>query len=88
MPTIASAKKRMRQNRVRRQRNRKRLSRLRTELRQLEDTIASGDPEAAREQFRETQAVLDRSAQKGLIHPNKAARKKARLSKRIAGLSA
>lgn len=87
MPNIASAKKRMRQNTVRRARNRTRMSHLRTSLRRLNEVIEAGDMDAVREQWRETQAVLDRTAQLGVIHPNTAARKKSRLSKRIAGLS-
>lgn len=87
MPNIASAKKRMRQNEVRRARNRTRMSYLRTSLRKLDEAIASGDLDAVRAQWRETQAVLDRTARLGVIHANTAARKKSRLSKRIAGLS-
>lgn len=87
MPNIASAKKRMRQNEVRRARNRTRMSRLRTSLRKLDAAIEAGDLDAVRAQWRDTQAVLDRTAQVGVIHANTAARKKSRLSKRIAGLS-
>lgn len=87
MPNIASAKKRMRQSEVRRVRNRKRMSHLRTSLRKLDEAITAGDMDAVRAQWRETQAVLDRTAQLGVIHANTAARKKSRLSKRIAGLA-
>lgn len=83
MPNIQSAKKRMRQNEVRRQRNKARRTRLRTAVRQLEEAIQSGDAETARELWSRTQSVIDRSARLGIIHPNKAARKKERLSRRL-----
>ncbi len=86
MPNIASAKKRMRQSAVERDRNRGRRSALRTTLRKLDEAIEAGDMESVRENWRSTQAMLDRTAQRGLIHRNQAARKKARLSRRISQL--
>lgn len=83
MPNIASAKKRMRQSEVRRQRNRPARSRLRSSLRKLDEAIAAGDIEAVRQCWREAQALLDRSAQDGLVHRNLAARTKARIAKRV-----
>lgn len=83
MPNIASAKKRMRQNEVRRGRNRARRSRLRSALRQLDEAIEAGDLEQVRERWTEAQTLLDRTAQRGVIHRNLAARKKSRLAKRI-----
>ena len=88
MPNIASAKKRMRQNEKRRARNKSRRGRLRTALRRLEDAIESGDRETVQERWKHAQSVLDRTAQAGVIHANKAARKKARLARRIQELSA
>lgn len=87
MPNIASAKKRMRQNEVRRQRNRPGLSHLRSSLRKLNAAIDAGDIEAVRECWREAQSLLDRSAQDGLVHRNLAARTKARIAKRVNGLA-
>lgn len=87
MPNIASAKKRMRQNEVLRLRNRSRRSRLRSSLRQLDEAIASGNIDTVSACWKEAQALLDRTAQSGVIHPNLAARKKARLSRRIRQLT-
>lgn len=87
MPNIASAKKRMRQNETRRLRNRSRRSRLRTSLRKLDEAIEAGDMDVIQAQWKEAQALLDRTARRGVIHPNTAARKKARLAHRIAGVS-
>ena len=86
MPNIASAKKRMRQDAVRRDRNRVRRSVLRTSLRKLNEAIESGDMDVVRTTWRDTQSLLDRTAQNGVIHRNLAARKKARLSRRISQL--
>ncbi len=88
MPNIASAKKRMRQNETRRLRNKAHRSRLRTCLRKLDEAIGAGDLELVRERWREAQALLDRTAQRGVIHRNLAARKKARLARRIQQLAA
>ena len=83
MPNIKSAKKRMRQNDVRRLRNRTRRSRLRSCLRKLDEAIDAGDLDVVRQCWQETQGLLDRTAQAGVIHRNQAARKKARLQRRI-----
>ncbi len=86
MPNIASQKKRMRQDEVRRLRNRARMSRLRGSLRKLDEAIEAGNLDAVNAQWRETQALIDRTAQRGVIHRNTASRKKARLARRIAQL--
>ena len=88
MPNIASAKKRMRQNETERLRNKSRRTRLRGSLRKLDEAIEAGDIDAVQAQWKEAQALLDRTARLGVIHPNQAARKKSRLANRIAGLSA
>ena len=49
--------------------------------------VATGDLEKAKAAFREAQPVIDSSVTKGLIHRNKAARSKSRLSARIKALS-
>lgn len=87
MPNIKSAKKRMRQNEVRRQRNRARKTRMRSAVRRLEEAIDAGDTGLASERWQHAQAVLDRSAQLGVIHPNTAARRKSRLARRLSSLS-
>lgn len=87
MPIIPSAKKRMRQNAKRRARNKARQTRMRRAIRALEQHIEAGDEEAARAQWPETQSVIDVTARKGVIHPNKAARTKSRLSRRLQELS-
>jgi ribosomal protein S20 len=48
-------------------------------IKRATDTIAGGDIDAAREAVRAAISTLDRAAQKGVLHPNNAARRKSRL---------
>ncbi len=83
MPNTKSAKKRLQQSEQRRLRNRAARTRLRSQVRKVRELIASGASDKAQEQFRAAARELDQAGAKGLIHPNKAARIKSRLSKRI-----
>ena len=78
MPKIRSAKKRMRQNAPRRGRNRHQMAALRTAMRKVETAESSAD---AAQAYRAAEALLDRAAGKRLLHPNTAARQKARLAR-------
>jgi len=80
MPNIASARKRLRQNLKRRARNRSVKSELRTEIRKVRETADGGKTDEAEAEFRLAVAKLDRAAAKRIIHPNRAARLKSRLS--------
>jgi len=83
MAHSVSARKRVRQNERSRSRNRWRLRTLRTALNDVEDKIIHASATDARESFKTASALLDKTAQKGVIHRNAAARKKSRLSARI-----
>lgn len=85
MPNIKGSVKRMRQQEVRAARNRAQRSKMRTAIKKV---MTATDVEEARAAFRETEAILDRYASRRLIHPNKAARKKSQLAKRVAELQA
>lgn len=78
-----SARKRVRQSERREARNRWRKRLLHSALRELEDKLLHGSYKDCVEPFRKACRVLDRTAQKGVIHKNAAARKKSRLSKRM-----
>jgi small subunit ribosomal protein S20 len=80
MPNIASARKRHRQNLKRRARNRSVKSELKTEIRQVREAASEGKVEQAETDFRTAVSKLDRAAAKRIIHPNRAARLKSRLS--------
>lgn len=83
MAHSVSARKRIRQNIKNRSRNLWRLRTLRTSLKTLEDTLVHGKYEEAEKAFRTACQVLDKTAGKGVIHKNTAARKKSRMSARL-----
>jgi small subunit ribosomal protein S20 len=75
VPNIASAKKNMRKSRAATVRNRAQRSALRTALKKA--TAPDATPDVRLTAIK----LLDRSARKGLIHANAAARHKSRLAK-------
>jgi small subunit ribosomal protein S20 len=79
MANIKSQEKRNRQNEVRRQRNKSIKSELKTAAKKAEGAGASD--ESTEELYRAAQKKIDKAAQKGVIHPRTAARKKSRLAK-------
>lgn len=87
MANIASAKKRMRQTERRTAVNRNRRSRIRTWVKKVEETIATGDKDAAQAALRAAQPEIMRGVTKGVLNKNAAARKVSRLSARIRALS-
>ena len=86
MANTKSAEKRNRQNVQQRERNRAQRSRLRTAIKRLRTAMASGDAAQAQEILPATLRVIDKIAQKKIIHANAAARYKSRLIKRVAAL--
>lgn len=80
MANIASAKKRARQSEKNRQHNASLRSMVRTYIKRVYIAVAAGDRKVAEEAFKVAVPVIDRMANKGLIHKNKAARHKSRLS--------
>ena len=83
MANHASAEKRARQNRKRRLRNRAHRSRMKTVLKKAEQALAAADRSEAQRRVAEALRILDKTASKGVIHRNKAARTKARLARRL-----
>lgn len=83
MANIKSAKKRAIQSEKRRQHNASRRSMMRTYIKKTNAAIASGEKESATVAFQTMQVILDKMANKGLIHKNKAARIKSRLSVQV-----
>lgn len=88
MANTPQSKKRARQTLRRTDVNKARRSRIRTFLRKVEEAIASGNAEAAREALKNAQPELMRGVTKGVVHKNTAARKISRLSSRVKALSA
>jgi small subunit ribosomal protein S20 len=77
------ALKRARQAEKSRQQNASQRSMLRTYVKKVVSAIAGGDAEAAKAAYQAAMPVVDRMADKGIIHKNKAARHKSRLNARI-----
>lgn len=86
MANIKSAKKRAKQAVAERAHNMALRSMMRTYLKKTLAAIHAGTVEPAQQAFVEVQKILDRFAHKGLIHKNKAARHKSRLSAKIKAL--
>jgi small subunit ribosomal protein S20 len=80
---ISSAVKAHRQNVQRRDHNRQLRSRLRSALKSIRAGIDAGDLEAAKAALGETFSLVDKMANKGIIHKNAAGRYKSRLVKRV-----
>ena len=87
MANIPSAQKRARQEEARRLRNKSRRSAMRTSMKKVLKTVKTGDHGQAQEAYREAVRVIDRTANRGVIHKNKAARHKSRLSARVRSLA-
>jgi len=83
-----SAKKRVRQNIKGRMINRARKSVVKTQIKRFEKALASGDVQAAGEQFRLVARRLDKVASTSTMHKKTAARKKSRLARRLNALKA
>lgn len=80
MANIASAKKRARQSEKRRQANASKRSLLRSSIRKVITAAEKKDKDAAMAALQKAMPVIDRMAQKGIIHRNKAARHKHQLN--------
>ena len=86
MANSAQARKRARQAVTQRARNVSMRSTLRTAIKKVRKMIDSGDKVAAQAAFKESQSVIDSIADKNIVHKNKAARDKSRLSAAIKAL--
>jgi small subunit ribosomal protein S20 len=87
MANTPSSKKRVRQTVRKTGVNRDRRSRIRTWVKKVEETIASGDKDAARAALTAAQPEIMRGVTKGILHKSTASRKVSRLSARIKALS-
>ena len=88
MANIKSAQKRAKQTVVRNARNTAQRSQLRTAVKKVIKALDANDAAGAEAAFAVAQPLLDRFGSRGLIHKNKAARHKSRLTARIKALKA
>jgi len=79
-----SAQKRARQAKKRTERNKAVKTVIKSSVKKL---VATKDKATAESELKNTTAILDRAAAKGIIHKNKAANKKSELAKRVKKLS-
>ena len=88
MANTAQARKRAKQAEKRRRHNASFRSMVRTYIKKVVNAINSKDAEKATAAYQEAVPVIDRMANKGIIHKNKAARHKSRLHDSIKALQA
>jgi len=84
----ASARKRAHQAESRRQQNAGQRSMVRTVIKKVQSAISTGDYDAAHGAYTAAVPVIDRMADKGVLHKNKAARHKSRLNAQVHALKA
>lgn len=83
MANSPQARKRARQSEKRRTLHASQRAMVRTAIKKVVNAIGAKDAESAQSAYQAMVPLLDRHASRGLIHKNKAARHKARLSKHI-----
>ena len=86
MANSAQARKRARQGESRRRHNASFRSMVRTYIKKVDAAIAGGDQSAAATAYSQAVPVIDRMADKGIIHKNKAALHKSRLNAAVKGM--
>ncbi len=74
-----SARKRIRQNIKAKALNRWRIKAMRDAMKEFGEKILHGTADEAKAAYAVCQKVIDRTAQKGVIHKNQAARRKSRM---------
>lgn len=87
MANTAQARKRARQAVVRNKHNSSLRSMLRTSIKRVRQAIEAGDKAAATEVFQKSTSVIDRIADKNIIHKNKASRHKSRLASAVKAMA-
>ncbi len=88
MANSPQAKKRALQNEKARKHNASLRSMTRTYIKKVIAAVNAGDAEAAKNAYAEAVPAIDKLANKGIIHKNKAARHKSRLNSKLKALAA
>jgi small subunit ribosomal protein S20 len=87
MANSAQARKRARQSIKQNMHNASLRSELRTAVKKVQKAIVAGDKAAAQKIYQESMSVIDRIADKKIIHKNKASRHKSRLAAQVKALA-
>ena len=88
MANTAQAKKRVRQAEKSRQHNASLRSMVRTYIKKVLAAVEAGDQTQAQAALTAAMPIIDRMADKGIMHKNKAARHKSRLNTKVKALAA
>jgi small subunit ribosomal protein S20 len=88
MANTSSAKKAARQMTRRTEVNKARRTRVKSEVRAVEEAIAGGDRKKAEAALKAAEPIMVRTAQKGMMHKKTASRKVSRLTQRVKAMSA
>lgn len=78
-----SAMKRARQALVRAKRNAARKSAMKTAIKKFEQSLTTGDRALIEAAYKRAIKLIDKTASKGVIHPNKRDRKKSQLTRKL-----
>lgn len=87
MANIKSSKKRAKQAVARNIHNSSQASSLRTAIKKIRKAVEDGDKDQAKAAFHAGQSLIDRIADKRIIHKNTASRYKSRLSAAVKGMA-
>jgi len=83
MPNIKSASKRVLLSQKAAAKNKSAKSLIKTNIKKFDAAAAAGDRATAESAYKAAVKTVDRAATKGLIHKNKAARKKSALTRKL-----
>ena len=87
MANSAQARKRARQSEIRRKHNTSLRSALRTAIKKVRKAVGAGDKAAAQAVLVASQSVIDRIADKRILHKNAASRNKSRLAQAVKSMA-
>ena len=87
MPNIKSSSKRVLLSQKAAAKNKAAKSLMKTNIKKFDAAASGGDKETVESAYKEAVKTVDRAATKGLIHKNKAARRKSALTKKLNSLA-
>jgi small subunit ribosomal protein S20 len=85
MANIASQKKRILRSEREHDENRRLTGAVKTQFRRLEEAVEAGDSDTVAAEHKTLISRIDKAVQKGALHANTGARKKARAARIVAG---
>ena len=83
MPNLKNADKKVKVNAVKKQSNNEYKTSMRTAIKNVEKAVNENDKEKANETLKTAIKKIDKATKKGVIHTNKGARDKSRLTKKV-----